>query len=109
MNVGNKYRTIAVGAVAVWIVLSAISPAGAGGFRGPGISQSWEKIDELIAAIKSHLLACSEVTDEQADHSHQCSNEKTDLLSQQKKLGVSDSLINERLNNEGPASPLRWP
>jgi hypothetical protein len=108
MSVG-KHSSIAAGVMALWIIASAISPAVGGGFRGTGISQSWEKTNQLIAAIKNHLLTCSEVTEKQTDLSRQCSDEKTDLLSQQQKLGISDSLINERLNAEGPASPPRWP
>jgi hypothetical protein len=107
-HVGAKHRSMAAAVMALSIIVSAISPAVAGGERAPGISQSWVKIDQLIEAIKSHLVACSEVADKQTDLSNRCSNEKADLLSQQAKLGVSDSLINERLNADRPASPPRW-
>ena len=75
----------------------------------PGISPPWDKIDDLVAAIKQHLSACSEVTDKQTDLSRQCSDEKADLLSRQRKIGLSDGLINERLDAESPATPPRWP
>ncbi len=108
-RVGNRHSTMAVAAIALWIAVSAISPSVAGTFRSPGVSQSWEKIDELVAAIEQHLSVCSETTDQQTHLSLQCGNEKADLLSQQEKLGVSDSVINERLNAKGPAPPRRWP
>jgi hypothetical protein len=106
---GNRHGSMAVAAIALWIVVSTISPSMAGTFRSPGVSQSWEKIDELVAAIGQHLAVCSEATDQQTHLSLQCGNEKADLLSQQEKLGVSDSIINERLNAKGPVPPLRWP
>ena len=102
-----RWVNVAASAMALWIIVSAISPAVAGGL-GPGISRDWVKIDQLIEAMKSHLVACSEVADKQTDLSNRCSNEKADLLSQQAKLGVPDRLINERLNADRPASPPRW-
>ncbi len=111
--VGTKHRSIAAAAIALSTIVSAISPAVAGGLHHGGdwfgTSPAGGKIDQLIETIKSHLVACSEVADKQSDLSNRCSKEKTDLLSQQAKLGISDSLINERLNADSPASPLRWP
>jgi hypothetical protein len=106
---GNGRGSMAVAAIAACIVFSAISPAVAGGFRGTGVSQSWEKIDALVAAIAQHLSTCGGATDQQTHLSLQCGDEKTDLISRQEKLGVSDSIINERLNARNPVPPLRWP
>jgi hypothetical protein len=112
-HVGTKYRSMAAAVIALSIIVSAISPAVAGALHGGGDwfgdSPAGGKIDQLIEAIKRHVVACSEVTDKQTDLSNRCSKEKTDLLSQQAKLEVSDSLINERLNANLPASTPRWP
>jgi hypothetical protein len=75
----------------------------------PGIAPPWEQYEDLVAAIKRHLSACSEATDKRTDLARQCSDEKADLLSRQQKFGLSDGLINERLNAENPASQPRWP
>jgi len=98
----------AASAMTLWIIVSAIWPAVAGGKHSTD-SPWWDEMEGLIGRIKTYLVVCSEVADKQTDLSNRCSSEKADLLSQQAKLGISDSLINERLNANLPASPPRWP
>ncbi len=81
---------------------SAIDQQGA--TADPPSSATAAQVDALLEDIKAHKHICADV--KPGDPAYlQCSNERTALAARQKRLGVSNDMVNSQLKSRG----WRWP
>jgi hypothetical protein len=93
--------------VAAALCQIAVSPLAEAGWNWPGTAPAWDETKQLVSAIETYSATCASSTRGTTDEVQRCNDEKADLLARQRKLGVSDDLINTRIKNDG--KDWRWP
>lgn len=103
------------GAIEMKFCISAIAGAVLVGFgvvlladaaaRADNVVPTQAQIDSLIADISAHKQACAHVKPSQALAFKRCSNEQAQLVDRQKRLGISNDMLNGKLKSRG----WRWP
>jgi hypothetical protein len=70
--------------------------------QGNNTAASTAQIDSLIADIKAHKQSCDDSVPKPTAF---CANEKAELVARQKRLGLSDNTLTDKLKTRG----WRWP
>jgi uncharacterized protein YfiM (DUF2279 family) len=60
-------------------------------------SATSDSIDNLVADVKAHHVACANITPAQSAIFSRCQHEQNVLIERQQRLGISDEALNSKL------------